>query len=162
MDSPDARLFEADVRSARFRNGVVNGWWDLADADIADTAWPARAIWISAAARTGAPDRFFLLIDLTGYRANAPTGTFWDPATESMLAVAKRPKGRPGSRCEKVFRTDWKNGRAFYHPYDRVAAGGHPNWARKYPHLVWSIDCTIVDYLLQFHALLNSGNYIGI
>ena len=110
----------------------------------------------------GAPDRFFLLIDLTGYRANAPTGTFWDPATESMLAVAKRPKGRPGSRCEKVFRTDWKNGRAFYHPYDRVAAGGHPNWARKYPHLVWSIDCTIVDYLLQFHALLNSGNYIGI
>ena len=162
MKSPDARTFESDVRSARFRNAVVNGWWDLANPDTAGTVWPARVLWISAAGRPGAPDRFFLKIDLTGYRANAPTGTFWDPSAQSMLAVSKRPKGRPGSRVAKVFRTDWEDGRAFYHPYDRVAACGHPNWGRKYPHLVWSADCTIVDYLLQFRALLNSGDYVGI
>lgn len=79
-----------------------------------------------------------------------------------MLAPAKRPKGKPGSRVAMVFRLDWNNGTAFYHPYDRVAAQGHPDWATTQPHLVWTSDNTIVDFLEEFHSLLNSGDYLGV
>ena len=90
------------------------------------------------------------------------TGTFWDPASNSTLEFAKRPKGKPESRVARVFMTDWESGRAFYHPYDRVAAQSHGNWPAEQPHLVWTANHTIVDYLTEFHALLNSGDYIGI
>ena len=164
MDPPNKRLFEADIASAEFRNGVVNVCWGVPDKDIllAKMTWPLTILWISAAVREGAPDRFYVSLDLSGYRTDAPTGTFWDPATKSMLDSAKRPKGRSKSRFAKVFRTDWKGGRAFYHPYDRVAAQGHPRWPTEQPHLVWDADHTIVDYLVEFHALLNSGDYLGI
>jgi hypothetical protein len=79
-----------------------------------------------------------------------------------MLALEKRPKGRPGSRFAKVFRTDWEGGRAFYHPYDRAAANSHADWPSTQPHLVWNANHTIVDYLAEFHALLNSGDYLGV
>ncbi len=164
MDSPDKRLFEADIGSAAFRSGVVNGWWGLSEERIllAEITWPQKILWIAAAVREGAPDHFHVSLDLSGYRASAPTGTFWDPATKSMLAVSQRPKGTAGSRFAKVFRTDWMDGRAFYHPYDRVAADGHQNWPQRYPYRVWNSDHTIVDYLAEFHALLNSGDYLGV
>ena len=164
MDRPDKRVFEADVASAEFRNGVVNGWWGLPDTAFLpdEMTWPLTILWITAAAREGAPDRFYVSLDLEGYRTAAPTGTFWDPATKSILDCAKRPRGTPGSRFEKVFRTDWKGGRAFYHPYDRVAAQGHSKWPLTQPHLIWTANHTIVDYLMEFHALLNSGDYLGI
>lgn len=164
MDSPDKRLFEADICSAGFRNGVVKGWWGLAEERYlpAATDWPIRVLWITAAPRDTAPGRFYVSVNLEGYRSVAPTGTFWDPATKSMLDVAKRPKGRKGSRCAKVFRTDWMGGRAFYHPYDRVATQGHSNWSVEHPHFVWTANHTIVDYLVEIHSLLNSGDYLGI
>ena len=164
MEPPNKRVFEADVASAEFRNAVVNGWWGLPDKDIlpAEMTWPLTILWITAAEREGGPDRFYVALDLAGYRTAAPTGTFWDPATKSMLDSAKRPKGRPGSRFAKVFRTDWEGGRAFYHPYDRVAAQGHPKWPMTQPHLIWTANHTIVDYLVEFHTLLNSGDYLGI
>lgn len=164
MDTPDKRLFEADIRRAEFRNGVVGGWWGLPEESIlpAEADWPIWILWIAAAPREAAPDRFHVSLNLDGYRTVAPTGTFWDPATKSMLEVAKRPKGREGSRFAKVFRTDWKGGRAFYHPYDRVATKGHPKWPVQHPHLVWTANHTIVDYLVEFRSLLNSGDYLGI
>lgn len=73
-----------------------------------------------------------------------------------------RPKGRPGSRFERIFRTDWNGGNAFYHPYDRVAVSGHENWATENPFVIWTPECTIVDYLLEFRKLLNSKDYIGV
>ena len=164
MDAPDQRLFEADIQGAEFRNGVINGRWGLPEQGIlpAEMAWPTRILWIAAARREGAPDRFYVSLDLSGYRTAAPTGTFWEPATKSMLEFAKRPKGREGSRFAKVFRTDWKDGRAFYHPYDRAATQGHSGWPTQHPHLVWTADHSIVDYLWEFHSLLNSGDYLGI
>ena len=157
MQSPSQRLFEADLQSAEFRSGVLKGYWDVAAQD-----WPRVILWIRAAPREGAPDRYYVALDLDGYRTAAPTGTFWDPATETMLDAASRPKGKANSRFAKVFRTDWKKGRAFYHPYDRVAADGHSRWRTRQPHLVWTSDHTIVDYLEEFHALLNSDDYIGV
>ena len=164
MDAPDQRLFEADIRAAEFRDGVIYGRWGFPEKDIlpSATAWPTRILWIAAATREAGPGHFFVSLDLSGYRTAAPTGTFWDPTTQSMLEFAKRPKGSEESRFAKVFRTDWKKGRAFYHPYDRIAAAGHPKWATEHPHLVWTADRTIVDYLWEFYSLLNSRDYLGV
>ncbi len=164
MDRPDQRLFEADLASAEFRAGAQKGYWGLAGTDILpeQPAWPLRILWVAAAPRANAPNRFYLQLDLSDYRTVPPTGTFWDPNTRSILEVAKRPKGKDGSRFAKVFRTDWEGGRAFYHPYDRVAANGHPKWVSEQPNLVWDSSHTIVDYLEEIHSLLESGDYLGI
>jgi len=164
MDTPDQRLFEADLGSAEFRAGSLKGYWGLAGADILPepSAWPMRVLWIAAAPRPNAPDRYYVRRDLSNYRTVAPTGTFWDPSTKDSLELAKRPKGRPGSRFAMVFRTDWEGGKAFYHPYDRVAAQGHANWPREQPSLIWDSNHTIVDCLEEFHSLLNCGDYLGL
>jgi len=163
MDKPDQRLFEADLASAAFRAGVQKGYWGLAGTDVLpqQPTWPLRILWIAAVIRTNAPDRYYVQLDSSDYRAVPPTGTFWDPATKSLLEVAKRPKGRPDSRFAKVFRTDWESGRAFYHPYDRVAAKGHPKWTTEQPSLIWDNNHTIVDYLEEIHLLLDCGDYLG-
>ncbi len=157
MKSPAQRLFEADRQSAEFRIGVLKEHWDVAAVD-----WPRVILWIRAAPREGAPARFHVALDLEGYRAEAPTGTFWNPKTEAMLDTEKRPKGKANSRFEMVFRTDWVDGKAFYHPYDRVAASSHSNWKTQQPHLVWTPDHTIVDYLEEIRSLLNSDDYVGV
>jgi hypothetical protein len=164
MDRPDQRLFEEDLGSAEFRSGAAKGLWGIPGPEVlaAEPAWPNKILWIAAAARPNAPDRFYFTLDIAGYRAVPPTGTFWDLAKKSPLEIAKRPKGKPESRFERVFRTDWQNATAFYHPYDRVAAQGHPDWMRDQPHLIWTSNHTIVDYLEEFHSLLNSGDYLGV
>lgn len=164
MDKPDQRLFDADIASADFRAGALKGYWGLAGTDVLaeQPVWPARIVWIAAAPREKAPDRYYVQLDLSGYRTDAPTGTFWNASTKATLEFGLRPKGRPGSRVAMVFRTDWENGGAFYHPYDRVAAKGHPDWPRDQPGLIWDSDHTIVNYLEEIHSLLNSGDYLGL
>lgn len=164
MDKPDQRLFAADLDSAEFRVGALKGYWGLAGTEVLPEPpeWPVRILRVQSAAREGAPDRFFLRLDLEGYRTASPTGTFWDLNTGAALIAEKRPKGKKDSRCAKVFRTDWEGGGAFYHPYDRVAATGHPQWITEQPSLIWGSNHTIVDYLEEIHSLLNSGDYLGI
>jgi hypothetical protein len=164
MDKPDQRLFEADLASAEFRAGVQKGYWGLPGADILpeQPTWPLRIVWVGAASRTEAPNRFYLRLDLADYRTVPPTGTFWDLRTGTMLEAAKRPKGKNGTRVAKVFRTDWEGGQAFYHPYDRVAAKGHQQWTTEQSSLIWDSNHTIIDYLEEIHSLLNSGDYIGL
>lgn len=165
MGAPDQRLFESDIASAEFRMGVDRGVWGLAASDAIppDLDWPSRILWVAAAARPNAPSRFHLLLDLKGYRSASPTGTLWDTGTKARLALERWPKGKSGSRFAMVFRTaDWKHGEAFYHPYDRVAAQGHTEWPRQQPHLVWTPEHTIVDYLAEFHDLFQGGDYIGV
>jgi len=162
MDKPDQRLLEADLLSADFRIGMAKEFWGLASPEIAELPeWPKRILWIAAAQRPQAPDRYYVRLDLAGYRTSPPTGTFWDAATNDKLALDKRPKGVRNSRFAMVFRTDWKNGDAFYHPYDREA-GGHPEWPKTQPHLIWTSDRTIVDLLHELYALLQSGDYLGV
>ena len=164
MEKPDQRLFEEDLLSAEYRSGVLKGLWGEPAPEFLPEGmiWPARIFWLAAAARPNAPERFYIRLDAGGYRSVPPTGTFWDPATKSTLEIPRRPKGRPNSRFAKVFRTDWENAVAFYHPYDRFAAKGHPEWPKNQPHLVWTGDHTIVDYLEEFHSLLNCGDYAGV
>jgi hypothetical protein len=110
MKPPDQRLFEADLLSAEFRNGVVKGIWGCADADAlpAGATWPKVFFWIAASPRANAPDRFFIGLDTTGYRTVPPTGAFWDPFAKAVLEVGKWPKGKCNSRFVKIFRTDWE------------------------------------------------------
>lgn len=164
MDKPEKRLFDEDVKSAEFRAGVAKGLWGLAGADVLadETEWPKRIFWMAAAKRPDAPERFYVELDFTGYRSVPPTGTIWDPNTKAIMEIVKRPKGKSESRFAMVFRTNWESGRAFYHPYDGLAAKGHPDWITTQPHLVWTSDHTIVDWLEEFQSLLNCGDYIGV
>lgn len=164
MKRPDERLFEADTMSAAFLAGAAKGRWGLAEDDLVpDTlVWPMIVVWMAAAARPGAPDRYYVLLDASDYRGVPPTGTFWNPTTKETTPFADRPKGATNSRFAKVFRTDWENGRAFYHPYDRVAASSHTAWPTEQPHLIWDSEHTIVDYLEEFSSLLHCGDYIGV
>ena len=164
MLSPDQRLFEVDLQLPEFRDGVAKGLWGLAEAEALPdrAAWPNVHLWMAAASRGEAPNRYYVALNLSDYRTVPPTGTFWDPVKKATLEFAKRPKGRVGSRFAMVFRTDWENGRAFYHPYDRVAAQGHGDWAKDLRHLIWTSSHTIVDYLEEFQSLLMSPDYLGV
>lgn len=158
--SPSERALIADMESAAYRDGVARGQWGVPEG--VQPEWPLRYFWIAAAPREGSATRFVIRIDCDGYRTVQPTGNFWDLSGEAFLTDPnRRPKGRPGSTVEKVFRTDWENGTAFYHPYDRKAFGSHVQWAGTCANRIWSDRLTIVDYLDEFHRLLNSGDYIG-
>lgn len=163
MESPSQRLLKADVAAAEFLSGAAKGLWGQVETSNADT-WPMAYFWMAAAKRENAPDRYVVRLDMTGYRSAGPTGRFWDPETKQDLAFAKYPKGKLGSRFAMVFRTDrWnETNRGFYHPYDRVAAASHGEWPNAMPQLVWTSNCTIVDYLEEFQTLLNCGDYIGV
>lgn len=163
MEKPDQRLFDEDLLSAEFRSGAAKGQWGVPGPEVMpeSLSWPNRVLWLAAAPRDRAPDHFYIWLDLAGYRSISPTGTFWDASTKCVLEISKRPKGKPGSRFAMVFRTDWNNS-AFYHPYDRLAAQGHTEWPAQQPHLVWTCNHTIVDYLEEFYSLLNSGDYVGV
>jgi hypothetical protein len=162
MDEPDKRALEADLEDAPFRIGVANGQWGLADPKLLPEGltWPDVVFWVIAAPRDNASERYYVRLDCSGYPNQAATGTFWDPETKESLAFAKRPKGT--GRVGLVFRIDWQGGRAFYHPYDRLAASHHPNWAQEHPHCVWTSDRSIVDLLSVIHELLNCNEYTGI
>jgi hypothetical protein len=164
MEKPDQRLFEHDLQSAEFRIGAEKGRWGLPGSGVSpeNLAWPIVILWIAAAPRPGAPERFYVMLDAAGYRTVPPTGMFWDSEGKTVLVPARRPKGKPNSRVAMVFRVDWNNATAFYHPYDRVAAQGHTDWTTTQPHLVWTSNHTIVDFLEEFHSLLNSGDYLGV
>jgi hypothetical protein len=163
MESPSQRLFKADLAAAEFLSGAAKGLWGQVEPSDADT-WPMAYFWLASAKRDNAPDRYVVRLDMTGYRSAAPTGRFWDPETKQDLVFAKYPQGKQGSRFARVFRTDqWAvDNKGFYHPYDRVAANGHPDWPNAMPQLVWTSNRTIVDYLEEFQTLLNSGDYIGV
>jgi hypothetical protein len=128
----------------------------------ANTSWPMEYFWMAAAPRTGAPDRYYVALNLQGYNAVPPTGPLWDPEKKATLELAKWPKGKGGTRFAIVFRTDGFTfaGRALYHPYDRSPVSDHPEWKNAQPR--WTGKHTIVDYLEEFQSLLQSEDYLGI
>ncbi len=162
MLEPAERAFLAHLEDGPFRIGMAEGRWGLADPSLLPDGlvWPISVLWVAAAPREKSPNRFYLRLDCNNYPVDAPTGTFWDLVTKDILAIHKRPKGT--GRVQLVFRTDWEGGRAFYHPYDRVAAASHRDWATQHPQRVWNRDKTIFDYLSEIYGLLNSNEYTGI
>jgi len=166
MLPPDQRLLEADLLLAEYRDGAMKGMWGQAEAAAllaGGALWPNAYFWMAAAPRCGAPDRYYVALNLSGYRSVPPTGAFWDPEKKQTLELGKWPKGKPNSRFALVFRTEGFTfaGRAFYHPYDRAPLSDHPAWPTEQPHLVWGGSHTIVDYLEEFQTLLTCGDYVG-
>lgn len=157
---PAQRLMEFDLQSPEYISGAWEGLWGQTPHSRVE--WPRQLFWIAVPPRAGAPDKYFVLLDTTGYRAASPTGTFVDPQTLAQLDNPRRPKGRENSRFAKVFRTDWEEGRAFYHPYDRVATATHDQWTTTMPRKIWTSRHTIVDYLEEFHAMFQSEDYLGV
>lgn len=150
---PDQRAVCDHVRSARFLAGADAGRWRLVS-----MAWPHALIAISAAPREGAPDEYVLKFELSGYPTTAPTGCPWDLDRDVILPAGKRPKG---SRVGQIFRTDWREGRALYAPWDRLALG-HADWAAKYPMYIWNARRDLTFYLTNVHDALNNDDYLGI
>ena len=121
MDKPDQRLFEADIASAEFRAGALKGYWGLVGTDVLpkQPEWPLRILWVQAVPRAEAPGRYYLKLDLDGYRTVSPTGTFWDAGTgysrtahttthiAAQAAIA--PVNRSPARCAgaDVCRYQW-------------------------------------------------------
>jgi len=157
VSSPDERLLRADVEGCEFQLGMAEGRWGF----VPDRcAWPKVVFWVAAAQRAGAPERYYFCLDCTNYPSQAPTGTLWDPETGEGLAFDKRPTG--SGNTGKVFRTDWENAVALYHPFDRFAANSHPDWKVNCPHLVWGPKRSIVDLLTELYGLLHCEEYSGV
>jgi hypothetical protein len=159
MAKPDERKLQFDLHGGPFVEGELCGWWKHVQHGA--LAWPNVLFWISAAPRRGAPSHYYIRLDCHGYPNDPPTGTFWDLETESDLALGKRPWGV--GLVARVFRTDWKNGCAFYHPYDRTASrNGHSEWRALHPYWIWDNSHTVVDLLCVIYELLNSAEYTGV
>ena len=160
MKSPSERLLELDMQSAAYRAGVASGLWGVLDAPVLD--WPRRLFWLAAPPRPNSAEKFIVMLDCQGYRKPSPTGNFWDVAAGDFLRdPARRPKGKDGSVVAKVFRTDWKNCVAFYHPFDRTASVDHHDWPSSCANRIWTDQHAVADFLDEIHRLLNSGDYIG-
>jgi hypothetical protein len=149
--TPDRVIFERDIAAAPFLEGVARNRWTL---EI--LTWPHCVFSITA--RDG--HRFYLRLNFDGYPAQPPTGGLWDPATGTIPAAEKWPKG--DEVFSSVFRRDWQNGTALYMPMDRVSLAGHHDWPSQYPHLVWDPVKGLTQYLAEVHRLLNARGYHGL
>lgn len=160
MAEPDERRLKNDLESASFLTGAVSGDWGHVP-DAAGVEWPNVLFWVAAAPRPCAPTRYYVRLNCRNYPLDPPTGTFWDPDLKADLPLDRRPVGT--GEVGRVFRTDWKGARAFYHPYDRTASrDGHADWPKKYPHTVWTETRTISDLLSVLHELLHRKEYEGV
>lgn len=147
--TPDARAFEADVKSAVFRLGEAEGRWRLLK-----TVWPMAVI-----ALTARDDRQYALrFDLTGFPQTPPTARPWDAEKEAPLPFDRWPRSQ-GGRLGAVFNPGWKSGNALYLPCDREAIAGHDNWRTQMPSKIWRPSLGITQYLEQVHELLNCRDY---
>lgn len=154
MVAPDERALVADLAGVRFQDGADRGFWRLVSLD-----WPFALIAVSAAPRASSPVEFLLMIECSGYPAQAPTGCPWDAETNDVLASEKRPKGE---RAGRVFRADWREGRALYAPWDRTGLAEHPNWATEHPLWAWNPGRDLSFFLRNVYELLNDDGYTGI
>ena len=151
---PDERAVREDLRSARFQLGVDSGRWRLLSFE-----WPVGLFAVAAAERPGSPVECVLQIDFSEYPQRAPTATPWDLDRNDQLSSDQRPKGH---RVGRVFRCDWKDGKALYAPWDRVALEGHSNWASEHAVYAWHPRRDIAFFLGCVHDLLNDDDYTGV
>jgi len=146
--APDEQSLRADLASARFLSGEDRNRWQFKKLE-----WPF--VYINVIAR----DRreYTLRLDCSGFPTTPPTGTFWDPATNSKLSFDKWPQG--GERLQLAFKPGWKSGDALYIPCDRESIVGHDCWFAQYPQLIWNPAKGISHYLEVVHELLQSRDY---
>lgn len=153
---PDTAIFNQHVNDADFQSGVDAGMWGIQDHDPGYPSWPLVTMWVQAAPKPGAPDKFYFRFDLNGYSATAPTACPWEPSGNTRLNNAMWPKG--SQFVSKTFNHSWKPN-ALYAPCDRIAMEGHEAWRTEFPELWWQPTFKITVYLNFLHRLLNSADY---
>ena len=86
MKGPDERAFEADLKDGPFLIGAAKSRWGIVDSSVLPEGlvWPQVVLWIAAASRKDAPDRYCLQLDLDNYPSVPPTGMFWDSTTREI------------------------------------------------------------------------------
>jgi hypothetical protein len=151
------QAFLADTRKAKFELGFDKRRWRLIEGAA---EWPAVCIAVSAAPRPNAPDEYAFRFDLSGYPELAPTARLWDTQKGAPLIREKWPGGK--GRVIVAFNPDWNAGTAVYLPCDRVALVGHDAWRQQHPHLLWSPNGDITQFLWILYDLLNSSEYEGL
>jgi len=161
ITSPSELALLNHRKGGRYRFGESKGKWKLLTPIVDDhlVDWPHCIFSVAASDRDAAPCNYAVRLHLEGYPLKPPTGTFWCMETNAKLPNEIRPRGKNESW---IFRTNWKSGNAFYHPYDRVAAESHADWGTKYRLTVWTRNHTIVDLLEVIHATLHSDEYLGV
>ncbi len=150
----DERVFRHHLQAAPFLSGVGRSRWRLVG-----VAWPHVVVAVRAADRSGSPAEYGFRFECTGYPQEPPMAQPWDMVANGPLLAQWWPTGR--SRVPMAFRPDWAGGQGLYLPCDRSAIGSHPNWRTEHPHLVWSPDRDITQYLKVIYEHLNSQDYTG-
>lgn len=151
-------LFNLHQQSYAYEIGEHKGLWGMVDNDPLRPTWPLILLWISAAPKSGKPDKYYFRFDFNGYPTNAPTTCPWDIVKNQKLAYESWPTG--GAMVSSVFNTGWNGGNSLYAPCDRGGdLPGHPNWAVQYPKYYWQPHFTFIKYLDFLYEILNCGDY---
>jgi hypothetical protein len=131
------------LRSAPFLSGEDESRWRLRE-----VRWP----YVLVDARTYYDQWFTLRLRCDGYPRQAPTGGFWDTASDAPLAAARWPRAQ--INCGQALRTDWQGGTALYIPCDRQSISGHDQWMQLYPAWLWDPSIGLIRYLTVVSTLL--------
>jgi hypothetical protein len=144
---PVERAIAVDLESSRFRVGVHRKHWRQVS-----YKFPVLVVALSAIEPDGSSSEYFFNFELTGFPGAAPEVRIWDPSTNTLLAIEKRPKG--SGRVAEAFKA-WGGG-TVYRPWDRLA-GAHGNWATAYPTLAWNPKRDLTFAMEDLHGLLTSN-----
>ena len=157
MITPAERMLREHLANGVFSSEIGRKW------GRAKLDWPHVYIAVLAAAREGAPDRYWLKFECTNYPNDAPTAVPWDMFLDAALPVSKWPGGT-GS-VHAVFRPKEWRADALYLSCDRIAIQAHPDqkdWGQRVPGLAWDATKDITLYLNEVYSLLHSESYTGL
>ena len=115
--------------------------------------FPILIVAVAATEPSGSSSEYFFRFELTGFPGAAPEVRIWDPSTNNLLALDKRPKG--STRVAEAFKA-WGGG-TVYRPWDRLA-GAHGNWSTAYPTLAWNPKRELTFVLEDLLGLLTSNS----
>lgn len=156
---PDLISFNKHIADPSFQLGVEQSKWGILNNSDERPEWPFVLIWIAAAERNKAADRYYFKFDLGNYPAVAPNIGLWKPETNTSLPALERPKG--SGNVSMIFRSNWLDGSHLYAPYERTALQTHPDWPSAYPDLMWKPTDKIHKIVNDLHINLNSTEYHG-
>jgi hypothetical protein len=137
----------ADLAAARFRAGVIRGFWRQAS-----YAFPVLILAVAAVEPNGDSSEYCFRFELTDFPGTAPEVKIWDCTVNALLPREKRPKG--SDRVSKAFQV-WGSD-TVYRPWDRQSAS-HNNFARDFPDLAWYPRRDLTFILEDLHGLLTSN-----
>ena len=152
----EKNLLEQHLSEAEFQIGVDRGWWGVRAEEGSGFAWPHLLAWIKCSLPDFYSDRLYLRFDLSGYNHQAPSASMWDIEISSYLEPVKWPKGT--AQIVSIFKAH-NHQMCLYHPCDRYAIVGHPQWSVQYGDLLWKPGDKLIKYIRDLHVRINPDSY---